>query len=69
MLYVRVKKRPSNEEATMTTELEILEILDNWSDAEIKIELARFQKALELRADWENLSRAEKDSAWHKAEE
>jgi hypothetical protein len=53
----------------MTTDLEVLEILDNWSDAEIKVEISRFQKALELRAEWEKLSWAEKDAAWHQAEE
>jgi len=51
----------------MTRNAEVLEVLDNWTDTEIKDHMAELQTALDLRTDWEKLSRAEKDAAWDRA--
>lgn len=51
----------------MTRNAEVLEVLDNWSDAEIRGRMAELQKALDLRKEWEAMSRTEKNAAWDKA--
>jgi len=51
----------------MTKNAEILEILDNWSSAEIHARIAELEEARSLQLDWIRMTRDEKDAAWDKA--
>ena len=49
-------------------DVEVLELLDNWTDKEVREQARRLVAALAHRERWEQLSRAEKDALWEKAE-
>jgi hypothetical protein len=51
----------------MTRNPEILEVLDNWTEKEIRDRIWELQEAQRLRKEWEAMSRLEKDVAWHNA--
>jgi hypothetical protein len=53
----------------MTTDLEVLEILDNWSRKEIVEHISKYVKALVLKDKWDSMTRLKKDAAWNQAEE
>lgn len=51
----------------MTRNPEILEILDNWTDKDIRDRIEELQEAEKLKKEWESMSRLEKDIAWDDA--